>query len=299
MNELYHHGVKGQKWGVKNGPPYPLKPEQKTNHNLEGKLGLAPEVAYAVAVATTMVISKAVIKAKAEKYFKEHREELQEQYDNLDNIKYSDINHVNNRKTRDYMNTREDQKTDKDSGLKLKKADTTKEEDMAAVNPEYNTYNYARYNCALCSMTYDMRRRGYDVIAGYTDEGTTPKVMEKYYPGSKHEDLAGDILRSASTMVNAKRLSKEQCDNAIRKISEQKDSRGAINVYWYGYNAGHSMAYDVDSNGIFTIRDCQSNQSYTGDKALSLLRKTSYVGYIRTDNVKPDIEAMKKDGVIR
>ena len=26
MNELYlvHHGVKGQKWGVKNGPPYPL-----------------------------------------------------------------------------------------------------------------------------------------------------------------------------------------------------------------------------------------------------------------------------------
>lgn len=23
-NELYHHGVEGQKWGVKNGPPYPL-----------------------------------------------------------------------------------------------------------------------------------------------------------------------------------------------------------------------------------------------------------------------------------
>lgn len=24
LNELYHHGIKGQKWGVKNGPPYPL-----------------------------------------------------------------------------------------------------------------------------------------------------------------------------------------------------------------------------------------------------------------------------------
>lgn len=24
-NELYHHGILGQKWGVKNGPPYPLK----------------------------------------------------------------------------------------------------------------------------------------------------------------------------------------------------------------------------------------------------------------------------------
>lgn len=23
-SRLYHHGIKGQKWGVKNGPPYPL-----------------------------------------------------------------------------------------------------------------------------------------------------------------------------------------------------------------------------------------------------------------------------------
>ena len=25
MSELYHHGIRGQKWGVRNGPPYPLK----------------------------------------------------------------------------------------------------------------------------------------------------------------------------------------------------------------------------------------------------------------------------------
>lgn len=24
--ELYHHGIRGQKWGVRNGPPYPLRP---------------------------------------------------------------------------------------------------------------------------------------------------------------------------------------------------------------------------------------------------------------------------------
>lgn len=29
--ELYHHGIKGQKWGVRNGPPYPLKPSARSS----------------------------------------------------------------------------------------------------------------------------------------------------------------------------------------------------------------------------------------------------------------------------
>lgn len=33
--ELYHHGVKGQKWGVENGPPYPLSDEISTGRRLK------------------------------------------------------------------------------------------------------------------------------------------------------------------------------------------------------------------------------------------------------------------------
>ena len=33
--ELYHHGVKGQKWGVENGPPYPLSDEVSTGKRLK------------------------------------------------------------------------------------------------------------------------------------------------------------------------------------------------------------------------------------------------------------------------
>ena len=30
QNELYHHGIKGQHWGVRNGPPYPLSSEARS-----------------------------------------------------------------------------------------------------------------------------------------------------------------------------------------------------------------------------------------------------------------------------
>ena len=36
-NELYHHGVKGQKWGDKNGPPYPLAPEDHSSREKKEK----------------------------------------------------------------------------------------------------------------------------------------------------------------------------------------------------------------------------------------------------------------------
>ena len=44
-NSLEHHGVKGQKWGERNGPPYPLDTasrekleKQKTIYGLKGRI---------------------------------------------------------------------------------------------------------------------------------------------------------------------------------------------------------------------------------------------------------------------
>lgn len=38
-DEIYHHGIKNQKWGVRNGPPYPLERQKKfTNSSSGGKI---------------------------------------------------------------------------------------------------------------------------------------------------------------------------------------------------------------------------------------------------------------------
>jgi hypothetical protein len=46
-DELYHHGIKGQKWGERNGPPYPLDPKvrkqvlkQQKEQNKQSKKGI-------------------------------------------------------------------------------------------------------------------------------------------------------------------------------------------------------------------------------------------------------------------
>lgn len=48
-NELYHHGVLGQKWGVRNGPPYPLKSDNISKFTMKKSnvtLGKTPAVQY-------------------------------------------------------------------------------------------------------------------------------------------------------------------------------------------------------------------------------------------------------------
>ncbi len=34
QNEIYHHGINGQKWGVRNGPPYPLTSKQYSSSEI-------------------------------------------------------------------------------------------------------------------------------------------------------------------------------------------------------------------------------------------------------------------------
>ncbi len=44
--ELYHHGIKGQKWGVQNGPPYPLDSDVSTGKRLKKEANIAQSQFY-------------------------------------------------------------------------------------------------------------------------------------------------------------------------------------------------------------------------------------------------------------
>lgn len=71
-NEIYHHGILGQKWGKKNGPPYPLDPsdrsaaEKKAARREKVKQGFKNTAAVATATAATVGAAVGVKKAVEE-----------------------------------------------------------------------------------------------------------------------------------------------------------------------------------------------------------------------------------------
>lgn len=57
------------------------------------------------------------------------------------------------------------------SGFAKKLKDSTPEADLKAVNYGYGVFEGRSNNCVLCSMAYDLRRRGFDVRAGSSVRG--------------------------------------------------------------------------------------------------------------------------------
>ena len=74
--DLLHHGVKEQRWGVRNGPPYPLNMSRKTYERIQKAAQGTGKVVKTVAKGTATAV-KATAKGsiKAAKAIKKHNEE--------------------------------------------------------------------------------------------------------------------------------------------------------------------------------------------------------------------------------
>lgn len=73
-DEIYHHGIDGQRWGVQNGPPYPLKPavssavkQGKSREEIQAAKRRSKTLKKARAVRAKNLKEKAKVKAQEEK----------------------------------------------------------------------------------------------------------------------------------------------------------------------------------------------------------------------------------------
>lgn len=157
--------------------------------------------------------------------------------------------------------------------LPKKQSEMSPEEDMAAVNPYYESgLDMYTNNCIFCTTAYDMRRRGYDVSAiPKQSHYTIENAAEWYEPPAKVKEYEGTS------------------DLEKKLLKEGEGASGNLALYW-AQGGGHSVYWEV-KNGEVVIRDAQTNkvqkvedfEGYLGD----------YGHYIRTDNLDLDHTVME------
>lgn len=179
---------------------------------------------------------------------------------------------------------------DKSTGLYKKTRKESRESDCAKVNPGFkrSNSNYTT-NCVLCTVTYDLRRRGYDVTAGVSATGHDQKDVNRIYPDAKIVEIDGATSDGKYSSDKARK-------NLLNELKKQPNSRGDITMRW-PIGGGHSVAYEVDKSGKVTVLDTQANRIYKNPN--ELLNYASAYSYARFDNIQPDYNVIRKYGVVR
>lgn len=310
---LAHHGILGQKWGKRHGPPYPLSSKVskaiKKGRISSGKPGGASEpskdasdphgkkitkadkvkahvkpiaaalgstagaIAFGViggagplapllAIPVATVYGGATVVGEFQNIVAKHKEK-----------KVADIQSKS--------------EVDKDTGLRRKEKETTIKEDIKMINPAYkDLYKNSKHNCALCSVTYDMRRRGYDVTAQKASSGYSDNDIEKMYKNGKFDHITYDTGFGWVNKTNKK---------IMDKLSTQgTGARGIVTVAWTN-GGGHAMSYEVTPEGPRII-DAQSGVIYK-NAISTIAHSTGYMSIMRTDTLTPNYDLMKKEAV--
>jgi hypothetical protein len=263
-NCLAHHGILGQKWGKRNGPPYPLKagehtPKEKTGQgkNAAEKVmakyankdlaGIDPATASVLAYLTAEIALVAAVKIASD-------------------VKYKKEIKSNSSDTSDIQ--------------KKIQGEHSAEDDLKAVNPDFSdpTDMGARVNCTMCSTAYELRRRGYDVVAQKSTVGRKPEDVTSWF-GLDKKDLSKFKTR----------------DEFAKALEAEPDGARGLTFTAYGQFGSHHCMIWEKNNGKVTISDGQCNAAPKSIKESGISATSGMLKYqyIRTDNATINWDAIR------
>lgn len=152
-------------------------------------------------------------------------------------------------------------------------APMTSTQAMKGANPHYEGVNGAPYsiNCQRCVPTYEMRMRGYDVIANPNKHGVLNFSGKEFFVDPKTKDFP---------KVSQWELSP---DRFIKQLAKQPDGRYAVLNVWKGSRrSGHTWVAEVKKGKVRFV-DPQPGKTVPVDKYLS---NSSRLAFYRMDNMQ-------------
>ena len=270
-NELYHHGIAGQKWGVRNGPPYPLSEDKhsKAEKDAAKKFHLTDEqkkyLKIGVAVAATGIAVYGVYKLSQsgilDKYADSGKDQLRKMYGyNIDSPEVTEYMNV------EQMKAAWDTKCAK---ADFKSLDEIERFDPSALlnengklrakvlaydnNPDWPDTPGAQNNCSMAVANMVMRMKGYNTASANCDsldEGW-PFVIFTHWFSNSETGAFTDNTR----------------DGIIKQLSSQGNGAyGALDTLLNEANGGqeHGFFYYIE-DGTAKFIDSQINEPVAAD----------------------------------
>lgn len=263
---LAHHGVKGMKWGVRKEEPTGGK---------DGKVGVDPITAAIGAFYIGIFLAGTIatirdIRARA----KDSGKHYQKQNANVAWRKKPEL---------------------------AKKAppmtvDSLQNYVVKPVNPNYPKPG-TKMNCRRATMTYEMRRRGYDVTAT-PSHYATGQHLQGFRTATMTQKKRYESIWGEKEVKGDKPFYKESPDRRSQLIFDSlkqypNGARGELGVGW-SFGGGHSMAFEIVNNKP-VIFDTQSATIFREPASFSKFAATTHsAATTRTDNIQLNDQFLRR-----
>lgn len=276
-NELWHHGVKGQKWGVRRYQNYDgtltfqgrkrlgyktPSIQESGDYKLNNYTSPGRQTAKRIAKRISNQILGSLIPGYA----------LSLNVLNVDNIAKFKYDYT------DYVKI--EGEYEKLSEMKKKTYESSVAEDVKGANPRIGKQKGKVNNCSYCTVAIEMRRRGYDVQARSIGHGVnSEKVYSEIFDNFKieHSQTIRAPKESRKDYIN--RGYNELC-NSIEKYGN--GARGFVGIKYEKLNSGHAMYWTVENNRV-TFYDGQTGKK--ADDRTFALADPAHNRYARLDNL--------------
>lgn len=328
---LIHHGIKGQQWGVRNGPPYPLgasdhsasekkagwqksldKRDNTDNNkrkvkiakedNTAKKSGLTDGQKRAIKIGAAVVATALVAYGTYKLADSGELHRLTEKGKEL--LKGSAYEGFKRNDAFSHSMT----------------ADEIAHTFFGKINPGYGTSVGTSNNCRRCTFAYELSRRGYDVKATRCLQGTGQngsglnrargedamgiKTILREFKSALHDDnYNADPNKLIERLKHQKQIDLHDTDGAFRpgkKIFEAlsqmpEGARGELEV-GRQKGGGHSLAWEV-IGGKPDAFDFQTSRMYKrSGRLMHLMLEQEFVsaGIARLDDVDLDFDFLRR-----